>query len=80
MNSQGHYFVLRISSGLTLSKWCRSCSSHSNAVLRRVKNQLRSGELAIAGDQWPIFLYVDCDYDPERNGLLRSALLVSVSI
>ena len=35
----------------------------------------------MAGDQWPIFLYADYTYDAEDpwNGLLRSALLVSVS-
>jgi hypothetical protein len=42
---------------------------------------LRSGELAITGDQWPIFLYAGYTYDPEDpwNGLLRSNILVSVS-
>ena len=35
----------------------------------------------MAGDQWPIFLYADYTYDAEDpwNGLLRSAVLVSVS-
>ena len=36
----------------------------------------------IAGDQWPIFLYVGYKFDPEElwKGLLRSALLVMVRI
>jgi hypothetical protein len=49
--------------------------------LCRVKEKLRSGELAVTGDQWPIFLYASSKYDLNDpwNGLLRSALLVSVS-
>ncbi len=48
----------------------------------RVKEKLRSGEMVVAGDQWPIFLYNRYRYDPEDpwNGLFRSVLLVSVSI
>jgi hypothetical protein len=47
----------------------------------RTKEKLRSGELAVPGDQWPIFLYYGYIYDPEDpwNGLFRSSLLVSVS-
>jgi hypothetical protein len=48
----------------------------------RVKDKLRSGELVVSGDQWPIFLYNGYTYDSEDpwNGLFRSSLLVSVSI
>jgi hypothetical protein len=37
--------------------------------------------LAVAGDQWPIFLYYGYNYDHEDpwNGLFRSSILVSVS-
>src|SRR6202142_4641728 len=47
----------------------------------RIKEKLRSGEMAVSGDQWPIFLYQGYSYDTEDpwNGLFRSALLVSVS-
>lgn len=47
----------------------------------RIKAKLRSGEMAVSGDQWPLFLYAGYTYDPEDpwNGLLRSGLLVSVS-
>ena len=47
----------------------------------RIKEKLRSGEMAVSGDQWPIFLYQGYAYDPDDpwNGLFRSALLVSVS-
>ena len=40
-----------------------------------------NGQIQVAGDQWPVFLYADYMYDPEDlwNGLLRSGLLVSVS-
>ena len=49
--------------------------------LSRTKEKLRSGELAVSGDQWPIFLYAGYTYDPEDpwNGLLRSTILVYVS-
>ncbi|OBZ70778.1 hypothetical protein A0H81_09007 [Grifola frondosa] len=41
------------------------------------KKQLKSGEMAVPGDQWPIFLYAG-KYNPEEpwDGLLRSKLLV----
>ncbi|KAI0055207.1 hypothetical protein BV25DRAFT_1873190 [Artomyces pyxidatus] len=44
-----------------------------------IKARLRSGEMAIAGDYWPLFLYRGCIYDPADpwNGLFRSQLLVS---
>lgn len=47
----------------------------------RIKEKLRSGEMAVAGDQWPIFLYHGYTYDAEDpwNGLFRSSLIVSVS-
>jgi hypothetical protein len=34
----------------------------------------------VRGDQWPLFLYDDCRFDPEHpwNGLLRNELLVLV--
>jgi hypothetical protein len=50
-------------------------------IVCRIKEKLRSGEMAVAGDQWPIFLYQGYVYDPEDpwNGLSQSSLLVSVS-
>jgi hypothetical protein len=38
--------------------------------------------MTIPGDQWPVFLYADETYDPEDpwKGLLRSSILVSVSL
>lgn len=47
----------------------------------RTKEKLRSGELMVSGDQWPIFLYHGntFDMDDPWNGLCRSHLLVSVS-
>ncbi|KAI6022311.1 hypothetical protein BKA83DRAFT_4493581 [Pisolithus microcarpus] len=43
------------------------------------KAKLHSGQLQVAGDQWPLFLYADYSYDAEDpwNGLLHSSLLVS---
>ncbi|KIJ10964.1 hypothetical protein PAXINDRAFT_85259, partial [Paxillus involutus ATCC 200175] len=45
------------------------------------KAKLCSGQLQVAGDQWPIFLYANYTYDPEDlwNGFLQSGLLVSAS-
>jgi hypothetical protein len=45
-----------------------------------VKERLKSGEMMVAGDQWPVFLYQDYAYDPEDpwEGLFRSSLLVTM--
>lgn len=50
-------------------------------VYVRVKEKLRSGEMVVPGDQWPIFLYAGYEYDPEDpwKGLFRSHILISVS-
>ncbi|KAG1886555.1 hypothetical protein F4604DRAFT_1877826 [Suillus subluteus] len=44
----------------------------------QTKVNLRSGEMLVCGDQWPVFLYALYIYDPEDPwcGLLRSRLLV----
>ena len=54
--------------------------SFKNSPLR-TKTKLMNGQVQVAGDQWPVFLYANYMYDPEDpwNGLLRSGLLVSVS-
>jgi hypothetical protein len=46
------------------------------------KEKLKSGELVVAGDQWPMFLYEGYVYDPDDpwKGLFRSSLLVSVCL
>ena len=48
----------------------------------RTRMKLVNGQIQVAGDQWPIFLYANYTYDPEDpwNGLLHSGLLVSVSL
>ena len=47
-----------------------------------VKQKLRSGEILVSGNQWPIFLYANYKFDPEEpwKGLLKSSILVSVSV
>lgn len=47
-----------------------------------MKQKLRSGEISVSGDQWPIFLYANYKFDPEEpwKGLLKSSILVSVSV
>ena len=49
--------------------------------ISRTRTKLMNGQIQVAGDQWPVFLYANFTYDPEDpwNGLLRSSLLVSVS-
>ncbi|KAL4070618.1 hypothetical protein J3A83DRAFT_4358750 [Scleroderma citrinum] len=45
----------------------------------KIKAKLWNGEIVISGDQWPLFLYVDYQYDSEDpwNSLFCSAPLVS---
>lgn len=45
------------------------------------KEKLRSGEMHVRGDQWPIFLYADLAFDQDApwDGLLKNQLLVAVS-
>ena len=37
--------------------------------------------MQVPGDQWPIFIYARCEYEPEDawKGAFRSAILVTVS-
>jgi hypothetical protein len=46
----------------------------------RVRQKLKSGQLMVSGDHWPVFLYQNHYYDDEDpwKGLLRSSLLVKV--
>ena len=54
-----------------------------NTSLRffRIREKLKSGEIMVAGDQWPRFLYEGYIYDQQDpwDGLLRSQILVYVS-
>ena len=51
-------------------------------MFNSVKGRLVGGQIQVSGDQWPVFLYANYTYDAEDpwNGLLRSGLLVSVSV
>ncbi|RDB16267.1 hypothetical protein Hypma_003004 [Hypsizygus marmoreus] len=45
-----------------------------------IKAKLRSGEMRVRGDNWPIFFYADYKCDPNGNpwhGLLKSRILVN---
>jgi hypothetical protein len=57
------------------------CTCVHTDLACRTKEQLRSGERMVSGDQWPLFLYSDCEFDPEDpwRGLFKSSILVSVS-
>ncbi|KIM58805.1 hypothetical protein SCLCIDRAFT_27804 [Scleroderma citrinum Foug A] len=47
----------------------------------KMKAKLMNGQIQVAGDQWPLFLYANYTYDQEDpwNGLLRGGVLVSAS-
>jgi len=47
--------------------------------IQDVKDKLKSGEIVVTGDRWPIFLYANSEYDPDDpwNGLLRNNILVN---
>jgi hypothetical protein len=64
-----------------MSELCCTVADLSD-VLGSIKEQLWNGELSVAGDHWPIFLYHGYSYDKEDpwNGLFRSAILVKVGI
>ncbi|KAI0055392.1 hypothetical protein BV25DRAFT_1921867 [Artomyces pyxidatus] len=55
------------------------CPAGLNWSDPEIKAKLRSGEMSIAGDYWPLFLYRGCVYNPCEpwNGLFRNQLLVS---
>ena len=42
--------------------------------------KLKNNKIAVAGVQWPLLLYADCQYDPEEpwDGLFQNKLLVWV--
>lgn len=84
MNELVHYFARLNSIGPTLSNlpFCVIESTSTQRPNNRVKEQLRSGVLAIAGDQWPVFLYTGYEHSVDSKdhweGLFRSSLLVKV--
>ncbi|KAG1843990.1 hypothetical protein C8R48DRAFT_818722 [Suillus tomentosus] len=54
---------------------CPAGLDWSNA---ETKQSLKSGEIAVRGDQWPVFLYSGYEYDPDDpwKGLLKSEILI----
>ena len=63
------------------------CSSPNGHILTipfpRINQQLRSGEMMVPGDQWPMFLFAKCSYNPEdpwKGLFFRSSVLVLVSV
>ncbi|KAF8451070.1 hypothetical protein L210DRAFT_3500268 [Boletus edulis BED1] len=55
------------------------CPAGYNWSNAEIKEKLRNGQLRVAGDQWPVFLYANYMYDAEDpwNGLLCSGILIS---
>jgi hypothetical protein len=44
--------------------------------------KLVSGEMSVSGNQWPLLVYADLQYDPDDpwSGLFRNQILVWVDI
>jgi hypothetical protein len=74
-------FALQGWTGTTPSKLLNPVSDYLLNHIASIKEQLRSGELVIPGDQWPVFLYANYTFDAEDpwKGVFRSSILVSVS-
>ncbi|KZP02582.1 hypothetical protein FIBSPDRAFT_915479 [Athelia psychrophila] len=54
------------------------CPAAWNWADEKTKKGLRTGELAVPGEHWPLFVYENFTYDHEHpfNGLFKSAILV----
>jgi hypothetical protein len=79
MNALELYYVRPVWTGQALSNLL-FCDVSVLLIVFRIKEKLRSGEMVVSGDQWPIFLYHGYSYDPDDpwNGLFRCGLLVKV--
>jgi hypothetical protein len=64
--------------GVCVVNFCKPANAN---LVFRTKKQLQNGETMISGDQWPMFLYSGCEFDPEDpwKGLFKSSILISVS-
>ena len=81
MSAQGHSCVRQALIGTTLSEFTSIYRPQvADHIVSRTRAKLVNGEIQVAGDQWPVFLYADYSYNPEDpwNGLLCSGLLVVV--
>jgi hypothetical protein len=83
MRLPGPFCALLASIGTIQSEYlCWSIEHHCCLRLgrHRIKAKLKSGEMYVRGDQWPLFLYDNSQFDPEDpwKGLLCSNLLILV--
>ena len=81
MSIQGHCCAQRALTGSILSEFPFTLSLlNGYHTASRTRSKLINGQIQVAGDQWPVFLYADYSYDTEDpwSGLLHSALLVLV--
>jgi hypothetical protein len=48
----------------------------------RIRGKLVSGEMLVSGDQWPLVVYANLEYDPDDpwSGLFRNQILVWVGV
>ncbi len=81
MKLRESYSVLLELIGQTKSEYSSLISLLQLFNQRRIKQKLRTGELSVPGDQWPVFLYRSHQYDDTNpwKGLLQSEILVKVS-
>jgi hypothetical protein len=81
---QGHCSAPPASTGTALSKFDSSLTYTTLNGLTpfiSVRAKLASGEMAVTGDQWPMLVYANLQYDPDDpwSGLFRSQILIYVS-
>ena len=82
---QGHCSAPPASTGTVPGKFdlfpaYRALNSRISFISIRAK--LVSGEMAVAGDQWPMLVYANQHYDPDDpwSGLFRGQILIYVSV
>ncbi|KIJ19520.1 hypothetical protein PAXINDRAFT_8009 [Paxillus involutus ATCC 200175] len=58
------------------------CPASLDWANTEIRTKLVNGQIQVAGNQWPVFLYANYMYNTEDpwNGLLRSGLLISMSL
>ena len=82
MNGPEPFSVLLVWTGTTSSiLFIYFPISSTDHPIPRMRTKLMTGQIQVAGDQWPVFLYANFTYDLKDlwNGLLQSGLLVLVS-
>jgi hypothetical protein len=82
---QARFFVPLAQIGMILSKLYSLLGDMALTLLTpytRTRTKLASGEMSVSGDQWPMFVYANLEYDSDDpwSGLFRNQILVWESI